>query len=268
MSEVHTPEIISEREIIIYTTRGGKLEKVTTAVKTWGELKPIVSRLGYDLRSLDAAENITRHDLINDQAILPATAFRLFLRPKEVKSGAGLPYKEVRGKIQQAMVDNEEAAREHFNQEKNYTTKKGDELNELWDSYAHKGTYASKSNVSTPKKEKPLKEEAEVKKQAPVKEEPKEEPKEASKELKEVVQAVAEAKTSEVSEASDLERAEKALSLVYTLPESEDKDFAIDALTSIVDTLTILAQPEPEEVKETEEQALAREAKEMMNGYR
>ena len=86
MSEVQAPGI--SREITIYATRGGQMQKITTDVTTWGELQPLVRNAGFDLSSLLAAENINKSDLVNDLAVLPATAFRLFLRPKQTKSGS------------------------------------------------------------------------------------------------------------------------------------------------------------------------------------
>lgn len=86
MSEVQAPGI--SREITIYATRGGQMQKITTDVTTWGELQPLVRNAGFDLSSLLAAENITKTDLVNDLAVLPTTAFRLFLRPKQTKSGS------------------------------------------------------------------------------------------------------------------------------------------------------------------------------------
>lgn len=87
MSEVQAP-VSQEREITIYATRGGQMKKIITNAKTWGELQPLVRREGFDLDSLLAAENINKTDLVNDLAILPSSAFRLFLRPKQTKSGA------------------------------------------------------------------------------------------------------------------------------------------------------------------------------------
>jgi hypothetical protein len=87
MSEVQAP-VITEREITIYATRGGQMKKIMTSATTWGELQPLVRNEGFDLSSLLAAENINKSDLVNDLAVLPATAFRLFLRPKQTKSGA------------------------------------------------------------------------------------------------------------------------------------------------------------------------------------
>lgn len=84
MSDVQTPQ----REITIYATRGGQMKKIMTNASTWGELQPLVRAEGFDLGSLLAAENINKSDLVNDLAVLPATDFRLFLRPKQTKSGA------------------------------------------------------------------------------------------------------------------------------------------------------------------------------------
>ena len=54
------------REITIYATRGNTMRKITTDVRTWAELKPLVRNEGFDLNSLLAAENITKMDLVND----------------------------------------------------------------------------------------------------------------------------------------------------------------------------------------------------------
>ena len=93
MSEVQAP-VTTEREVTIYATRSGQITKIMTAVQTWGDLKPLVRNAGYDLSSLLAAENINKSDLVNDLAVLPATAFRLFLRPAQTKSGATPDRKE------------------------------------------------------------------------------------------------------------------------------------------------------------------------------
>ena len=126
---------IAVREIVAYATKGGKIAKINTDVKTWGELKPLLKGEGYDLNSLLAAESINRADLVNDLAVLPEGPFRVFLRPKQTKSGADLPYKEVRAKVQEIIASDGDVAKAHFNEGKNYTTKKGDELNALLNSY-------------------------------------------------------------------------------------------------------------------------------------
>ena len=140
------------REIVAYATKGGKIAKINSDVKTWGELKPLLKREGYDLNSLLAAESINRADLVNDLAVLPEGPFRVFLRPKQTKSGADLPYKEVRAKVQELIASDGDVAKAHFNEGKNYTTKKGDELNVLLNSYKG-GSGTTSSAKAEPKKE-------------------------------------------------------------------------------------------------------------------
>ena len=140
------------REIVAYATKGGKIAKINTDAKTWGELKPLLREEGYDLNSLLAAESINRSDLVNDLAVLPEGPFRVFLRPKQTKSGADLPYKEVRAKVQEIIASDGDVAKAHFNEGKNYTTKKGDELNVLVNSYKG-GSTATSSAKAEPKKE-------------------------------------------------------------------------------------------------------------------
>lgn len=143
---------IAVREIVAYATKGGKIAKINSDVKTWGELKPLLKREGYDLNSLLAAESINRADLVNDLAVLPEGPFRVFLRPKQTKSGADLPYKEVRAKVQELIASDGDVAKAHFNEGKNYTTKKGDELNVLLNSYKG-GSGTTSSAKAEPKKE-------------------------------------------------------------------------------------------------------------------
>ena len=93
MSEVQAP-VTTERVITIYATRGGQMKKITTDAQTWGDLQPLVRKEGFDLSSLLAAESVNKSDLVNDLAVLPAQDFRLFLRPKQTKSGATPDRKE------------------------------------------------------------------------------------------------------------------------------------------------------------------------------
>ena len=153
---------IAVREIVAYATKGGKIAKINSDVKTWGELKPLLKREGYDLNSLLAAESINRADLVNDLAVLPEGPFRVFLRPKQTKSGADLPYKEVRAKVQELIASDGDVAKTHFNEGKNYTTKKGDELNVLLNSYKG-GSVTTSSAKAEPKKEEPKAPKAEEK---------------------------------------------------------------------------------------------------------
>ena len=125
----------TKRIITIYSTKGAKKAKIETEANTWAELKPLIAKEGYDLNSLHATENVNKTDLVNEAAVLPATEFTVFLRPKQTKSGAGradgLAYKDIRDMIKGDIESYPDAGKEHYNQGKNYTTKSTDELRDL-----------------------------------------------------------------------------------------------------------------------------------------
>ena len=221
------------REIVAYATKGGKIAKINSDVKTWGELKPLLKIEGYDLNSLLAAESINRADLVNDLAVLPEGPFRVFLRPKQTKSGADLPYKEVRAKVQELIASDGDVAKAHFNEGKNYTTKKGDELNVLLNSYKG-GSVTTPSAKAEPKKEEPKAPKAEEK---------------------------ASPKASEAQEVSEEGRIEVA---VEALSKIKSVDTA-DVISLVKDLLKGKATPVKKEP--TEEELLAAEAKAFMEGY-
>ena len=225
------------REIVAYATKGGKIAKINTDVKTWGELKPLLKREGYDLNSLLAAESINRADLVNDLAVLPEGPFRVFLRPKQTKSGADLPYKEVRAKVQELIASDGDVAKAHFNEGKNYTTKKGDELNVLLNSYKG-GSVTTSSAKAEPKKEEPKAKEESVK--AEEKSSPK-----ASE-------------AQEFSEEGCIKVAVEALSKIKSVDTA-------DVISLVKDLLKGKATPVKKEP--TEEELLAEEAKAFMEGY-
>jgi hypothetical protein len=119
-------QTITARVITLYATKGAKKAKLETEVSTWGELKSLIKREGYDLDKLHATENINKTDLVNDAAVLPTGDFTVFMRPKQVKSGNrgdGLSYKDIKAAIKDDFTSFKEAADAHYNQEKNYTTK-------------------------------------------------------------------------------------------------------------------------------------------------
>ena len=221
------------REIVAYATKGGKIAKINSDVKTWGELKPLLKREGYDLNSLLAAESINRADLVNDLAVLPEGPFRVFLRPKQTKSGADLPYKEVRAKVQELIASDGDVAKTHFNEGKNYTTKKGDELNVLLNSY--KGGSGTTSSAK-----------AETKKEA-VKAEEKASPKASE--------------AQEVSEDGCIEVAVEALSKIKSVDTADVISLVKDLLKRKVPAAA------PVKKEPTEEELLAEEAKAFMEGY-
>ena len=218
------------REIVAYATKGGKIAKINSDVKTWGELKPLLKREGYDLNSLLAAESINRADLVNDLAVLPEGPFRVFLRPKQTKSGADLPYKEVRAKVQELIASDGDVAKAHFNEGKNYTTKKGDELNVLLNSYKG-GSGTTSSAKAEPKKE-------------AVKAEEKASPKASE--------------AQEFSEEGCIEIAVEALSKIKSVNTA-------NVISLVKDLLKGKATPVKKEP--TEEELLAAEAKAFMEGY-
>ena len=224
---------IAVREIVAYATKGGKIAKINTDAKTWGELKPLLRIEGYDLNSLLAAESINRADLVNDLAVLPEGPFRVFLRPKQTKSGADLPYKEVRAKIQELIASDGDVAKAHFNEGKNYTTKKGDELNVLLNSYKG-GSETTSSAKAEPKKEAPKAEEK------------------ASPKASEA---------QEFSEEGCIKVAVEALSKIKSVNTANVISLVKDLLNENVSAAA------PVKKEPTEEELLAEEAKAFMEGY-
>ena len=227
---------IAVREIVAYATKGGKIAKINSDVKTWGELKLLLKREGYDLNSLLAAESINRADLVNDLAVLPEGPFRVFLRPKQTKSGADLPYKEVRAKVQELIASDGDVAKAHFNEGKNYTTKKGDELNVLLNSYKG-GSVTTSSAKAEPKKEEPKAPKAEEK---------------ASPKASEA---------QEFSEEGCIEIAVEALSKIKSVNTANVISLVKDLLNENVSAAA------PVKKEPTEEELLAEEAKAFMEGY-
>ena len=224
------------REIVAYATKGGKIAKINSDVKTWGELKPLLKMEGYDLNSLLAAESINRADLVNDLAVLPEGPFRVFLRPKQTKSGADLPYKEVRAKVQELIASDGDVAKAHFNEGKNYTTKKGDELNVLLNSYKG-GSGTTSSAKAEPKKEEPKA--------------PKAEEKASPKAIE----------AQEFSEEGCIKVAVEALSKIKSVNTANVISLVKDLLNENVPAAA------PVKKEPTEEELLAEEAKAFMEGY-
>lgn len=226
MSEVQAP-VSQEREITIYATRGGQMKKITTAVTTWGELQPLVRREGFDLSSLLAAENINKSDLVNDLAVLPATAFRLFLRPKQTKSGA-YDRKECFEIIKIHLLNHPEDKEKFRIEGRNVTQLPTATVQDLVAKYC-KGAKAPATNVSvgTPVKEKACVTEA----------------------------------TSNGVPAIDAERVQEALKLIAPLSDFDSYDKCYKHLNRLFDEVSI---PEASE-GESEEEAIAREAREL--GY-
>ncbi len=242
MSEVQAP-VTTEREVTIYATRGGQMKKIMTSVKTWGELQPLVRREGFDLGSLLAAENINKTDLVNDLAVLPEGNFRLFLRPKQTKSGA--PDRKECFAIIKAHIEKNPGDKSKFVIDgKNMTQLSTPVVQDLVAKYCN-GASAPASNTAT---EAP---------KAKAEKAPKAEKVEAAKEV------VADARP-----LNDSERVEQALALVAPLSGYDSYAKVEKHLNRLSDEVAIANAPAPEVREETEEEALAREAREMSAGYR
>ena len=237
MSEVQAP-VITEREITIYATRGGQMKKIMTSATTWGELQPLVRREGFDLSSLLAAENINKSDLVNDLAVLPATAFRLFLRPKQTKSGA-LDRKECFAAIKAHIAVYPNDKPKFVIDGKNMTQLSTQVVQELVAKYCK--VSVTQAIVPAPVKEKAPK--AEV--TAPVKEFKIDEVP-ASKSL------------------TDAERVEQALQLVASLSGFYAYEKVEKHLNKLYDEVSI-EEFAPQMAGESEEDAIRREAREL--GY-
>jgi hypothetical protein len=227
MSEVQAPTT-TERVVTIYATRGGQMKKITTDVKTWGELQPLVKREGFDLSSLLAAESVNKSDLVNDLAVLPTQDFRLFLRPRQTKSGA--PDRKECFAIIKAHIANNPADKSKFTIDgKNMTQLSTPVVQDLVAKYC---TGKSKTNA--------------VAAEAPVKEKAK-----ASEKVESCDQGAQE------SPAGVVLRAISLISQFKSFSSFEKANKHLNRLLTEVDPSQAPA--------ETEEEALRREAKEM--GY-
>jgi hypothetical protein len=222
MSEVQAP-VSQEREITIYATRGGQMKKITTSATTWGELQPLVRREGFDLSSLLAAENITKTDLVNDLAVLPTTAFRLFLRPKQTKSGA-YNRKECFEVIKIHLLNHPEDKANFSINGRNVTQLPTGTVQELVAKYCQKGEIASSSVTTT-----------------------------ASTTVTEkIVYKTAENNT-------DSQKVQAAINLISSLEGYDSYYKAHKHLDRLLDEVSIPEAPEGE----SEEEAIAREAREL-----
>lgn len=249
MSEVQAP-VITEREITIYATRGGQMKKITTAVRTWGELQPLVRREGFDLSSLLAAENINKTDLVNDLAVLPEGNFRLFLRPKQTKSGVP-DRKECFAIIKAHIAKNPGDKSKFIIDGKNMTQLSTPVVQALV--LEHCG--GPNGPDSAPVQEKAPKAKAEKIEKAPEEK--------GSQAVQEKEEVIADARP-----LTDVERVEQALALVAPLSEYDSYAKVEKHLNRLSDEVSIANVPACTEREETEEEAIAREAKEMAAGYR
>jgi len=203
-----------------------------TNVSTWGELQPLVRAEGFDLSSLLAAENINKSDLVNDLAVLPATDFRLFLRPKQTKSGT-LDRKECFAAIKIYLVNHPQDKAKFTVDGKNVTQLTTAVVQDLVAKYVGGLTSESSTTRTTT----------------------------TSETIKEVKYSTPARNSAEVDETelTDIERIEEALTLISTL-EGYPSYYKV---LKHLGRLRFEVSPEMEESEEENE--LAREAREL--GY-
>ena len=222
MSEVQAPGI--SREITIYATRGGQMQKITTDVTTWGELQPLVRNAGFDLSSLLAAENVTKTDLVNDLAVLLTSAFRLFLRPKQTKSGA-LDRKECFAAIKVHLLNHPEDKAKFSINGRNVTQLPTATVQELVAKYCVKATTTANSRS-------------------------------VNESVKEVVGALPEVDDTDLT---DVEKVEEAIALISSLDSYEAHYKANKHLGRLLDEVSVSGPS----LGSSEEDELAREAREL-----
>jgi hypothetical protein len=228
-----------EREITIYATRGGQMKKINTAATTWGELQPLVRNEGFDLSSLLAAENINKSDLVNDLAVLPATAFRLFLRPKQTKSGATPDRKECFAIIKAHIAIFPEDKPKFSIDGKNVTQLPTAIVQDLVAMHCQ----VTKDPTATTATEVLVETATEVEK---------------TPEVKEVVATLEPISNADLT---DEERVEEAIKLISTLDDCEAFEKADKHLNRLLEEVQVTTGSR----EETEEEAIRREAREM--GY-
>lgn len=90
-------------EVTVQTSgKSDKTINTSEVIKTWGGLRDVLSSEGYDLSNLKPTENINKTTLEHIDAVLPDGDFRVFLRPSKTKSGnpyANMGFKDLRAKI-------------------------------------------------------------------------------------------------------------------------------------------------------------------------
>ena len=120
-----------EREIKVFSTLTRK--RLNSSATTWAELQAELKNESIKFDNMKAAVGKSKISLEYPGAQLPSEPFTLYLMPTKTKSGLdveNMSYSAIRAAIRQ-LVTTSENAHNHFNDEKNYTNKKADELRSL-----------------------------------------------------------------------------------------------------------------------------------------
>lgn len=76
------------RKIIVVSTKDNARKEITTDVRTWGELQPLINAERISTSDMKAMVRETKVNLDHTGAVLPEGDFTLFLTPGKVKSGS------------------------------------------------------------------------------------------------------------------------------------------------------------------------------------
>jgi hypothetical protein len=162
------------REIVIFATQGQQTSRINTDVTTWGQLKPLLRNLNFNIDTMLATENVTRTDLVNDNAVLPSGPFRLFLRSQKPKSGAEMSRSELFVAIKK-IIEKDPAAKNSFTQDgANVTRLKTPVIQALYDNYIGRNTAGAKVEAIDTVAEEVLEKVEEVQEEVPTQEVPEE----------------------------------------------------------------------------------------------
>lgn len=74
------------RKVTVVSTKNNKVKFYETAATTWGELNAEINK-DFEMSNLKATENVNKTTLEHIDAVLPEGEFRVFLRPVKTKSG-------------------------------------------------------------------------------------------------------------------------------------------------------------------------------------
>lgn len=137
------------RKVMVLTTIGKSGVVVETTAENWGNLRRDLSRNGVVVDNMNAVEGISRMSFENDDAALPTGDFKIFLSPKETKSG----WTEEEEKIERLLEKHGDKANRHFNQGMHYTDKSNKALVTLLESWKEMRRREREERVEQPKAE-------------------------------------------------------------------------------------------------------------------
>lgn len=118
------------RKVMVLTTIGKSGVTVETSATNWADLRRDLSRDGVVVENMNAVEGSSRMSFENDEAALPTGDFKIFLSPKETKSGT-----EAEDIIERLLEKFGDRASKHFNQGMHYTDKSNRALEALLESW-------------------------------------------------------------------------------------------------------------------------------------